>query len=132
MSQIVGKTTAAILVATVGDPRRYECATAYQKSLGLNLKERSSGKHKGRLKITKRGPGAARQYLFMASLRLIEANPIVKAWYAKKVERDGGKMKRKAVIAVMRKLTKALWHVARGAAFDAALLFDTTQLRPSL
>jgi len=128
MSQMVGKKTAAVLVAAVGDPRKYDCASAYQKSLGLNLKERSSGKHKGALKLTKRGPGIARQYLHMAALRLINGDRIVSAWYARKVRRDGGRIKMKAVTAVVRKLSKALWHVAHGAQFDAALLFDTRRL----
>ena len=104
-------------------------ATGAKDTTRLDLKERSSGKHKGALKITKRGPGIARQYLHMAALRLITGNPIVSAWYAKKVRRDGGRVKMKAVIAVVRKLSKALWHVARGSVFDATLLFDTRRLR---
>ena len=37
--------------------RDYHCAEAYRKAMGLNLKERSSGRYQGQLKITKRGPG---------------------------------------------------------------------------
>jgi len=32
--------------------------------MGLNLKEQSSGQHKGILRITKRGPGKVRFYLY--------------------------------------------------------------------
>jgi transposase len=60
MSPAVGRVTAAVLMVTSGDPNLYPSAGAYLKGNGLNLKERSSGKHKGKLKITKRGPGAAR------------------------------------------------------------------------
>jgi transposase len=52
----VGTTTACVLRVTVGNPHDYSCGGAYRKALGLNLKVRSSGKHEGRLKITKRGP----------------------------------------------------------------------------
>ena len=79
-------------------------------------------------KITKRGPGVCRYYLYLAALRLIQDDPVVRAWYGKKVARDGGRMKNKAVIAVVRKLVKGLWHVARGEPFDSRLLFDTSKL----
>ena len=125
MGRVIGKATAAVVVSRAGDPREYASASSLVKSLGLNLKERSSGKHKGQLKITKRGPGVCRYYLYLAALRLIQDDPVVRAWYDKKVARDGGKVKNKAVIAVMRKLVEALWHVARGEPFDSRLLFDT-------
>jgi len=128
IGQTIGKVTAAVLVSKVGDPQEYASASSLVKSLGLNLKERSSGKHKGQLKITKRGPSVCRYYLYLAALRLIQDDPVVRAWYGKKVARDGGKMKNRAVIAVVRKLVKGLWHVARGEPFDSRLLFDTSKL----
>lgn len=128
MGQLIGKATAAVLVSKAGDPQEYASANSLVKSLGLNLKERSSGKHKGQLKITKRGSNVCRYYLYLAALRLIQDDPVVRAWYDKKVARDGGRMKNKAVIAVVRKLVKGLWHVARGEPFDARLLFDTSKL----
>ena len=100
-----------------------------RKALGLNLKEKSSGKHQGALHITKRGPGVTRLFLYLAALRLVQRDPIVKAWYAKKVARQGGIAKNRAVVAVMRKLAKALWHVAGGVAFDSRKLFDVSRLR---
>ncbi|MGH8522516.1 MAG: hypothetical protein ACREU9_14085, partial [Gammaproteobacteria bacterium] len=42
------------------DPRAYANSGSYCKAFGLNLKERSSGQHKGQIKITKRGSGPAR------------------------------------------------------------------------
>ena len=129
MQAVVGKTTAAVLVAAVGDPRNYSSATAYLKSTGLNLKEKSSGKHKGALHITKRGSGIARRFLYLAVLRLIQSDPVVRAWYAKKVTRQGETRKRKAVVAVMRKLVLALWHVAKGELFDASRLYDANRLK---
>lgn len=129
MQPLVGPTTAGVLVAAVGNPRNYESAYAYTKALGLNLKEKSSGKKKGALHITKRGPGVVRLFLYLAALRFIQREPLARAWYAKKVKRQGGRLKSKAVVALMRKLAKALWHVARGADFDATLLFDASRLK---
>jgi transposase len=127
MGQVVGKSSAAVLNCKVGSPLSFPNARAYEKSAGLNLRVRSSGKYEGRLKLTKRGSGQARQYLFLAALRLLQTDPLVRAWYDKKVARDGG-VKLKAVVALMRKLIRALWHVGHGAAFDSRLLFDANRL----
>jgi hypothetical protein len=58
---------------------------------------------------------------------LLRTDRVTRAWYDKKVKRDGGK-KARAVVAVMRKLAKALFHVARGAPLDTTKLFDVSRL----
>ncbi len=50
------------------------------------------------------------------------------AWYESKVKRDGGG-KARAVVGLMRKLVKALYHVARGEPFDSRKLFDVRRLK---
>jgi len=127
MSKVTGKATAAVLVAGGGDPTEYPTPTQWVKGLGLNLKERSSGRHKGRLKITKRGSGRARRWLYFVVLRFIQHDAVVKAWYERKIARDGG-VKMKALIAIMRKMAAGLWHVARGSEFNAHKLFDVRRL----
>lgn len=127
MTPVIGKVTAAILYMAIGDVKEYDNAGSIVKTLGLNLKERSSGKHKGLLRITKRGSGSARMYLYMAVLRLIQRDSIIKAWYLQKVSRDGG-IKKKALVAIMRKLASALWYVGQGSKFDASKLFDVNRL----
>jgi transposase len=127
MAQVVGKTTSLLLGATLGTPLDYPDAHSYLKALGLNLKERSSGKHKGQVKITKRGPGKARGYLYYTALRWLYRDWIIGAWYQHKVKRDGN-VKGKAIVAIMRKLALALWYVARGEVFDSRKLFNTRTL----
>jgi transposase len=128
MSRAVGVITCAILLCKIGDPGSYDSAGAWLKAAGLNLKVRSSGKYMGILKITKRGPGAVRRYLYMAVLRFINNDEIVRRWYGKKVKRDGGR-KGRAIVALMRKLAVGLWKAGRdGVPFDSAKLFDTTRL----
>ena len=122
LAPVTGKATAAVLIAYAGDPKAYSASRAYVKALGLNLKEKSSGKVSGPLSITKRGPSRARQWLWLAVLRWVQKDENAAAWYAKKVARDGGK-RGKAIVALMRKLAKALYHVARGAPFDSQKLF---------
>ena len=123
----VGKATAAVLVADVGNPQEFSSTRAYLKAFGMNLKEKSSGEQKGQLRITKRGPSRARKYLWLAVLRWVEKDRIARAWYERKVARDGGR-RAKALIALMRKYTKALFHVARGEPFDSSKLFDMSHL----
>lgn len=127
VAEVVGHTTAAVLEASLGSALNYADPESYIKSAGMNLKEHSSGKHKGQLKLTKRGPSVVRFYLYFAALRLIHKDQIVKAWYQAKTSRDGG-YGGKAIVAIMRKLGKGLWHVARGEAFDSTKLFNIEHL----
>jgi transposase len=127
MAAVLGKISAAVLSAALGSPQRYPDTRSYLKAMGLNLKEHSSGKHKGQLKITKRGPSVVRLYLYFAALRLIAHNPTVRRWYALKTHRPGA-LKKKTVIELMRKLAKALWHVARGERFVPEKLFNLRAL----
>ena len=121
-AQIVGAPTACVLWAVVGDPRDYPCGAAYRKAMGLNLKERSSGKYQGQVKITKRGPSLARRWLYFAAMRTVQ-DPPARLWYEGKKKRDKDRGKG-ALTAVMRKLALALWNVgANGERFEGWRLF---------
>ena len=130
-SRVVGKKTAAIVVLKGGDPRDYDSVGSYLKALGLNLSVFSSGESKrGRPHISKRGNSVVRKYLFMCVLRWIreEEGSWARVWYEAKLEREGGKNRMKALVALMRKLAKGLWHVARGEVWDESKLFDVKKL----
>lgn len=122
----LGPYTAAVIVAMV-DPRQYASARQLEKACGLNLREKSSGEMKGGVHLTKRGPGVVRQVLYLFALRTIATNPVVAAWYRKRRGYTDDS-KRLAVVAVMRKLTRALWHVAQSGPLDCTKLFDTRRL----
>jgi len=119
MAAAIGKLTTAILIGLHLDPRHFSSARSYQKALGLNLTEKSSGQYHGQLKLSKRGSATARKYLYLAALRLIQKDPVIGQWYQNKAD---PKVKMKTVIACLRKLAKALWYVARGERFDARKL----------
>ena len=127
MATQVGKKTSAVLVSQLGEFSGYHSARGLQRAAGMNLRVRSSGKHKGKLKLTKRGPSIARRWLFLAALRWIRQKPIVRAWYERKLSRNGG-TKMKAIVALMRKILAGMYHVARGAEFDLKKLFDVRGL----
>jgi transposase len=121
-AKVVGVATACVLWTSLGDPKNYHAAAAYRKAMGLNLAERSSGKYIGRLRITKRGSGRVRQWLYFAALRLVQQSAI-RPWYEAK-KRDDEKDARRVVVAVMRKLALALYHVGvHGTEFRPRQLF---------
>ncbi len=128
LAVVVGPACAASILSHIGAPTSFEAAGALEKAVGLNLKVKSSGEGDGKLHITKRGPAQVRQLLYLAALRLLQSDPIVAAWCRARKSYGGESGKRKAIVAVMRKLVRALWHVARGATFDASKLFDTRRL----
>jgi len=126
-----GTKLASALVGLMGTPSDYESARAYEKAAGLNMKEKSSGQHDGQPGITKQGPGAVRHNLFMLACRMVRSGnkgcPYVRAWYHKRLQRNGG-IRLKGLVAVMRKLLRALYHIGRGAAYDPRKLFDVSRL----
>ena len=132
MRPCIGPVTAAVLYAYLGDPTSYQSAAAFEKAAGLNLIESSSGTdpnapdHVPR-HISKRGAGIVRKYLFLAAMRLVRADPTVKAWYQTRRSFIADQ-RTKAVVAVQRKLCRALVHVAKGEPFDATKLFDCRRL----
>lgn len=127
MRSVLGAVTAAVIVAHMGSPGDYDSAAAFEKAAGLNLTEHSSGKQKSGLHIGKRGPARVRKYLFIAAMRLVQTDPIVRAWYVRR-RAFTEEAKLRALLAVVRKLTRALVHVARGEPFDASKLFDVRRL----
>lgn len=126
-----GTKLASALVARLGAPSEYDSAAAYEKAAGLNLKVKSSGEHDGRPSITKKGPGEVRKYLYLLACRMVkgagEGCPYVRAWYQQRLRRNGG-VRLKGLVAVMRKLIRAIFHIGRGAVYDPTQLFDVSRL----
>ena len=118
------------MAASASQPRKYTSSGAFLKALGLNLKELSSGKHKGQLRITKRGPSLARKLLYYWALRAIQ-EPSLKPWYRdfQKVGRGGAgtseHRKMKGLVAMMRKLCRCLWYL-----YQHDLTFEYTKVFP--
>lgn len=126
LEAFLGTFTAAAVLAMC-DPRRYGTPRQLEKACGLNLREKSSGEDdraRVRVSITKRGPGLVRKLLYLFALRMIQQHAEVRAWYMRR-RSFAANRKLPAVMAVMRKLVRAIFHVAKGADFDPKRLFDT-------
>ena len=67
----VGLITAATFVGEVGDISRFQDPRQIQKLAGLNLVENSSGKHKGKTTISRRGRRRLRHSLFFSMIAML-------------------------------------------------------------
>lgn len=110
----VGFTTVAGFLSEVGDLGRYEHYRQIQKLAGLNLKENSSGKHKGQTRITKRGRPRLRALLFRCVLPLVAKNPEFKALHHHFTKRSNNPLhKKQSLIALCCKLIRVLFVLGR-------------------
>jgi transposase len=70
----IGKITVAGILAETGDLSMYRHGQQVLRLAGLHLGEDSSGKHKGQVRITKRGRSGLRKFLYLAVLHLVVNN----------------------------------------------------------
>ncbi len=139
LTEFVGPLAGAAVLAEVGDPHDFDSAAAYQKAAGLNLVEDTSGQQGQHgpedetppMRISKRGSSRARKHLYLAAERWIQRCPAARAWYRHKVDQHAGLKGRRtlALVALMRKLIKLLYHIGRGATYEPSKLFDLERLR---
>lgn len=108
----VGEQTAARVVATVGDPSKFECGSAFASYLGVVPATRHSGKSRPRTApISSFGNAQLRRALWMPVMGAVKRNPWLKAHYDRLVAR--GKPKKVVLIACMRKLALAMYSVCK-------------------
>lgn len=108
----IGPQTAARLIAELDDPARFKSAGALASYIGLVPALRQSGKRTGqRAGLSPIGKAGLRRALWMPTLGAVRRSPWLKAFYDGLCAR--GKPAKLALIAAMRKLTTAIWTVAR-------------------
>jgi transposase len=110
----VGLVTVAGFLAEVGDLSGYDNARQIQKLAGLNLKENSSGKHKGRTTISKRGRPKLRSLLFRCVIPLLAKNTEFQALHRYYTQRAQNPLKRmQSAIALSCRLIRVLFALGR-------------------
>ena len=127
----VGIVTIAGFLSETGDISRFTSPKQIQKLAGLELKETSSGKHKGRSSISKRGRKRLRKILFQVVLPLIRSNAEFRSVYEYYTTRIQNPLKSKqAMIAVACKLIRVFYAIlTKGTTYDAHKL-TTDIVRP--
>jgi transposase len=91
----IGIKTAAGFLAEIGDISRFDHPKQIIKLAGLNLRENSSGTHKGQTTITKRGRSRLRAILFRAMLPLVAKNAEFNAMHKIYTTRKENPLKKK-------------------------------------
>lgn len=116
----VGLVTVAGFLSEVGDIRRFNSPKQIQKLAGLELKENSSGKHRGRTSISKRGRKRLRKILFQVMLPMIQNNAEFHEVYEYFTTRQKNPLKGKqAIIAAGCKLIRVFYAILKhGVAYD--------------
>lgn len=116
----VGSITIAGFIAEVGDIRRFDSPKQIQKYAGLELVENSSGKHKGRTRISKRGRRKLRKILYQVMVPLLARNKEFRGIYDYYVTRVKNPLKRRqAMVAVSCKLIRVFYAVlTKGVEYD--------------
>src|SRR4030066_2501830 len=107
----IGEITTAGLIGEMGDFRKYSTISEVIKLAGLDLFEISSGKHKGKRRISKRGRPLMRKLLFFAAINVVRKGGILHEWYQESLKR--GMQKIKALVAVSRKLLRIIFALVR-------------------
>lgn len=110
----VGVVTVAGFLAEVGDLSGYDHPRQIQKLAGYNLKENSSGKHKGQTRITKRGRPRLRALLFRCVMPLVAKNQEFKALHQHFTTRAVNPLRKKqSLIALCCKLIRVFFALGR-------------------
>ena len=108
----IGPTTAAKLIAELGDPAHFDGPEAIAAYVGVIPALRQSGKRSpGRGGLTSMGNARLRAALWMPTLVAVRCNPWLKAHYERL--RARGKLPKVALVACMRKLLTAVYSVAK-------------------
>lgn len=129
----VGLITVAGFLAEVGDIRRFDSPKQIQKLAGLEVKENSSGKHRGRSSISKRGRKRLRKILFQVMLPMIQNNAEFCEIYQYFTTRQKNPLKGKqAIIAAGCKLIRVFYAILKhGVDYDPEKL-RADMIRPEL
>lgn len=105
----VDVTTAATLIAAIGDIHRFESAKRLVGYLGLDARVHQSGVSAARHgRISKEGTSAARHVLVQAAWAAIKTPGPLRAFYQRVKARRGAQI---AIVAVARKLAMLCWQL---------------------
>ena len=122
----VGIKTVAGFFAEIGDIRRFTSAKQIIKLAGLNLKQSSSGQHKGETTISKRGRSRLRALLFRAILPVVATNEVFNKLHHYNIKEKEKPMKKmQSLIALCCRLIRIVYTlITKEQKFDADKLLS--------
>ena len=113
-------------IASVGNIERFNAPEQVVKLLGLNLRENSSGKHKGQTTITRRGRSDGRYAIFQAVLPLVAKNPEFRMLHQYYIHREHNPLKKmQSIVALCGKLIRVFYAILKtGSDYDAEKMMN--------
>ena len=126
----IGNVLAAYIVSEIGDIHRFQDPRQIQKMAGLALRENSSGMHKGKATISKRGRRLLREALFRAVIAMLATNDEFRALHQRNLTREKNPLtKMQSVIALCGKLIRVVFGLlTKGFEYDPGkLMLDATR-----
>jgi transposase len=108
----IGMLTAAVIISEIGDINRFKDPRQILKMAGLSLRENSSGKHKGKTTISKRGRKRLREGLFRGMIPILASNPEFRTMHLKNLTREKNPLnKMQSIIALCGKLVRVIYAI---------------------
>jgi transposase len=95
------------ILSCAGDLRQYAHGRQLLRKAGLNLAERTSGKYKGQIKLSKRGDATLRKYMYLATISVIGTNPVFRQMHENNVQIKQMK-KQQSVFKLLGKLARII------------------------
>lgn len=116
----VGLKTVSGFLAEVGDIRRFHNPKELQKLAGLAPVENSSGKHKGKTTISRRGRKRLRYLLFEVAMSLVSKNPEFRELHTYYTTRKQNPLKKmQSLMAIAGKLLRVFYvMLTKGVDYD--------------
>ena len=127
----VGPIISAAFLGEIGDISRFTNWKQVRSLAGLNLVENSSGQHKGKTKVSKRGRPYLRHMLYLAGECGCRCNPEMRAFYRSLRNRKTNPLNgHQAFVATGLKIMRILFHLAKtGEHYDPAKALGTIRLQ---
>jgi transposase len=127
----VGTIISSAFLGEVGDITRFTNWKQIRSLAGLNLVEQSSGKHKGKTKVSKRGRPYLRHMLYLAGECGCRCNPEMRAFYRYLRDRKQNPLNgHQAFVATGLKIMRILFHLAKtGEYYNPGKALGTVRLQ---
>lgn len=116
----MGMITATVVVSEIGNINRFQDPRQIIKMAGLNLRENSSGKHKGKTTISKRGRRRLREGLFRVMIPMLANNEEFRIIHHRNLTRENNPLnKMQSIIALCGKLVRIIYAIlTKGVEYD--------------
>lgn len=122
----IGIVSAAMFFGEVGEIKRFKSYEQIRRYAGLNLVENSSGIHKGKTKISKRGRSGLRSIVYLMACNMVSKNKEIKELYRYLTQRKENPLKKKqALVAVEGKIIQIIYTLAtKNMKYEATRVFS--------